>query len=143
MKKLTTKQELFCRAFVETGEQTTAYRRCYNCDTMLTTSVHAKAYELMKLVHIRYRINELMEEHAKRHRLTVDDLIDQLEEARQLAVQTSQPSSMIAATMGSAKLLGLDKPVPDDDEKGQELNINFSVSSPVDDIKVTVGKPKE
>lgn len=110
---------------------------------MLSTTVNTKAYELRVLGHITDRIDELMQEHAERHKLTVDDLIDQLEEARQMAIKTEQSSSMISATMGSAKLLGLDKPAPDGDDEGQELTINFSVSAPVGEIKVTKGKPKD
>lgn len=143
MKKLTIKQEKFCMAFVETGDQSEAYRRSYNAINMLPASINNKAYVLRNKVDIRSRIDELMDELKDKYDLTMHDLIAQLEEARQLALSIEQPASMISATMGSAKLLGLDKPVPDDDEKGQKLDINFSVSSPVDDIKVTVGKPKE
>ena len=142
MKKLTVKQEKFCMAFVETGDQSEAYRRAYDAENMSPTNINSKAYLLKANGYIAARIDELMAELQQRHRKTMDDLLDDLEEARTLAAQTSQPSSMIAATMGSAKLLGLDKPAPDDDEKGQELNINFSVSDAVGDIKVTTGKPK-
>tara|TARA_R110000850_G_scaffold11976_4_gene40712 strand:- start:2715 stop:3146 length:432 start_codon:yes stop_codon:yes gene_type:complete len=143
MKKLTVKQEKFCMAFVETGEQSEAYRRSYNAKNMLPSTVNKKSYELMKVGHVAARIAELLQGLRVAHRKTMDDLLADLDEARALAISIEQPASMISATMSSAKLLGLDKPAPDDDEKGQELNINFSVSSPVDDIKVTVGKPKE
>ena len=143
MKKLTVKQEKFCMAFVETGDYSEAYRRSYDAKNMSLPTINKRSSELNKNGYISGRIEELMAELQQRHRKTMDDLLADLEEARTLAAQTSQPSSMIAATMGSAKLLGLDKPAPDDDEKGQELNINFSVSTPVDEVKVTVGKPAE
>ena len=47
-------------------------------------------------------------------RLTLDDLIEQLEQARQMAIEERKPTAMIQATVTTAKLLGLDKPVVKD-----------------------------
>lgn len=44
-------------------------------------------------------------------RLTLDDLLDQLEQARQMAIEERKPTAMIQATATMAKLIGLDKPV--------------------------------
>ncbi|MGE6341381.1 hypothetical protein [Psychrobacter sp. NPDC078929] len=44
-------------------------------------------------------------------RLTLDDLLDQLEQARQMAIEERKPTAMIQATATMAKLTGLDKPV--------------------------------
>ena len=44
-------------------------------------------------------------------RLTLDDLLEQLEQARQIAIDDRKPSAMIQATATMAKLTGLDKPV--------------------------------
>lgn len=49
-------------------------------------------------------------------RLTLDDLLDQLEQARQMAIEERKPTAMIQATVTTAKLLGLDKGVTDDNE---------------------------
>lgn len=43
--------------------------------------------------------------------LTLDDLLEQLEQARQMAIEERKPTAMIQATVTTAKLLGLDKPV--------------------------------
>ena len=43
--------------------------------------------------------------------LTLDDLLNQLEQARQMAIEERKPTAMIQATVTTAKLLGLDKPV--------------------------------
>ena len=137
--KLTIKQEKFALKYVETGNATESYRYAYNSTTGAAKSVTEQASRVLACVNVSARVKELMKELKEEYNLTMGDLIGQLEEARQLAREISQPASMISATMGSAKLLGLDKPAADD-EKGQELNINFSVSNPVDDIKVTVGK---
>lgn len=59
-------------------------------------------------------------------RLTLDDLLDQLEQARQMAIEERKPSAMIQATATMAKLTGLDKPVMKDvysDNKPVVFNI--------------------
>nr|WP_181716838.1 hypothetical protein [Psychrobacter sp.]QJS05417.1 phage small subunit terminase [Psychrobacter sp.] len=43
-------------------------------------------------------------------RLTVDDLLDQLEQARQIAIDDRKPSAMIQATAMMAKMTGHDRP---------------------------------
>lgn len=58
---------------------------------------------------VRARLAELQERAAVRAELTLADIIDELEEARQVALTaaTPQSGSAVAATMGKAKLLGL------------------------------------
>ena len=41
--------------------------------------------------------------------LTLTDILDELEAARQMAIEERKPASMIQASMAKAKLLGLDK----------------------------------
>lgn len=109
---LTMKQEKFCMVYVETGNASEAYRQSYNCSNMKPESINNKAYELLKKVEITARLDELRGEHAKRHNLTIDDLITELEEARKAALSAMvvQSSASVAATMSKAKLLGfLDK----------------------------------
>lgn len=98
--------------YVETGNASEAYRQSYNCSNMKPESINNKAYELLKNVVITARLDELRGEHAKRHNLTIDDLITELEEARKAALSAMvvQSSASVAATMSKAKLLGfLDK----------------------------------
>jgi hypothetical protein len=44
---------------------------------------------------------------AVRAELTIASLLDELEEARKLALKHRQPSAAVQATMGKAKILGL------------------------------------
>lgn len=110
---LTPKQEAFALAYVETGNASEAYRRAYNAGKMKPDSVNRKAKELLDNGKITARVAELQAGHADRHKLTVDDLLRELEEARQAALtaETAQSSAAVAATMGKAKLLGMDKQV--------------------------------
>lgn len=109
---LTMKQEKFCMVYIETGNASEAYRQSYNCSNMKPESINRKAHEVLENVNVTARIDELKELHAKRHNLTIDDLITELEEARKAALSAMvvQSSASVAATMSKAKLLGfLDK----------------------------------
>lgn len=113
MKNLTVKQEKFSLAYVETGNASEAYRQAYNAEGMKPETVHRKASELLADGKITARIAELQADHQARHNITVDDLLDELEEARQMAKDNGNSSAMVTATMGKAKLLGLDKQIID------------------------------
>lgn len=115
MSNLTLKQEAFCQAYIETGNASEAYRKAYQAEGMKPEVVNVKAVELLKNGKVSVRVDELKGEHRDRHNLTVDDLIRELEEARQAALgaETPQSSAAVGATMGKAKLLGLDKLIVD------------------------------
>lgn len=110
---LTIKQEAFCQAYIETGNASEAYRTAYAADKMKTDSVNRKAKELIDNGKIAARVAELRGEIKARHNVTVDSLIAELEEARKaaLSAETPQSSAAVAATMGKAKLTGLDKQI--------------------------------
>ena len=107
--RLTIKQERFCMVYVETGNASEAYRQAYNAENMKEASINVNASKLLTDAKIALRIKELKSGHTKRHELTIDDLVKQLEEARQVALTLENPqcSAAISATMGTAKLLGL------------------------------------
>ena len=109
--KLTIKQEKFCNLYIELGNASEAYRQSYNCEKMKPESVNIKAFELLNNGKITLRIEELRSELAERHDITKDTLITELEEARQIAKETAKAASMVSATMGKARILGLDKQV--------------------------------
>ncbi len=109
--KLTIKQEKFANLYIELGNASEAYRQSYNCEKMKPESVNIKAFELLNNGKVTLRVDELRNELAKRHDITKDTLIIELEEARQMAKDTAKASSMVSATMGKARILGLDKQV--------------------------------
>lgn len=49
-------------------------------------------------------------------KMSIDDLMNELDDARLTARAKGQASAMVAATMSKAKLLGLDKGVTDADD---------------------------
>lgn len=108
---LTIKQEKFAQLVVELGDNSKAYRGAYDAGRMKPESVHRKARELIENVKVAARIDQLRAEAATAHRCTVDSLLRELEEARVSALnrETPQCGAAVAATMGKAKLCGLDK----------------------------------
>lgn len=61
MRRLTTKQERFCQAYIQAPSATAAYLEVYNCQNMKPQTVNRKATELKNLGIISARISELQE----------------------------------------------------------------------------------
>ncbi|HHD7737785.1 TPA: terminase small subunit [Providencia rettgeri] len=109
---LTLKQEAFCQAYIENkGNASEAYRAAYAAGKMKSETVNKRASELLANGEITGRVAELQQEHRTKHDVTVSGLLEELEEARQkaLTAETPQASAAVAATMGKARLTGLDK----------------------------------
>ena len=104
---LTPKQEAFCRAYIETGNASEAYRRAYDAANMKPATVNRKAVELLENGKVTARLTEYRLAAQERHEVTLDSLVQELEQARVLAMAKEAPSAAIAASMGKAKLLGL------------------------------------
>lgn len=129
---LTPKQEKFCMVYIETGNASEAYRQAYDCKNMKPESVNRKAKDLVDKVNIAARIEELREGLAKRHEVTVDKLIGKLESAYKLAMETIKPGQAVAAVMGQAKLLGLDKQIIDHTSSDGSMTPVVATMSPIE-----------
>lgn len=120
--KLTAKEEKFCLE-VATGvdefdkpiSYAEAYRRAYNAGKMKPDTVDVKASQMMAKDKIAVRVRNLRDNIAKKAAITVESLLNELEEARQAALnaETVQSSAAVSATMSKAKLLGMDKQLVD------------------------------
>jgi phage terminase small subunit len=140
---LNPKQEKFAQLYVQLGNASEAYRQAYS-STAKPESVNVNASKLLSETKVSLRVEEIREALRANHGITLQNLLDELEEARKaaLAAETAQSSAAVNATMSKAKLLGFDKPENrKDDEKPQPLNITFEVRQPVADVSVTNAKP--
>ena len=110
---LTPKQEKFCLEYLETGNASEAYRRAYDAENMNSASINRQAFDCLENPKIAARLSELRAPIVEAYQMTVMDLVKEFEEARQAALgaETPQASAAVSATMGKAKLLGLDKQV--------------------------------
>ena len=132
---LTQKQENFCLKYVECGNASEAYRHAYNAENMKPASIHVRASELLSDSKVSVRVEELKKQHAERHRLTVDDLLAELEEARRLALDTEAPAPAVSATMGKAKLLGMDKQIIDHQSSDGSMSPKDSSAAVIEALK--------
>lgn len=80
------------------------------------------ASRLLSNVDVQLRVSELQNRGAERAELTVEALLDELEEARTLAAELKQPAAMVAASMGKGKVAGL---IIDKAEKGKPGDFDF------------------
>ncbi len=105
---LTEKQEAACQAYIECGgNQSEAYRQSYNAENMTQKSIWEKASELFANVKVRERVIELQADHAERHKVTIDSITSELNESKELAIETKQSAAMTTAIMSKAKIHGL------------------------------------
>lgn len=106
------KHEKFCQVWFECGNKSEAYRQSHpNAANWKDATIHKRASELSLQGEIQGRLDQLKEKALKDHGVTIASLIEELDEARTLAMTTDTPqtSSAISATMNKAKLVGLDK----------------------------------
>ena len=115
MNKLTTKQEKFCKNFIETGNASEAYRRSYECEKMKGPTINRKAVALLDNNKIATRVGELQLNLQKKFEVTVESLSKELDEDRQLARSLGQPGAAISALNVKARIHGLDKQVVSND----------------------------
>jgi len=105
--ELTPKQEKFAQKYIELGNAAEAYRIAYDAGGMKPVTIRRKAAELLEHGNVSAHIARLRATHQERHLVTVDSITTELEEARRMALDTTQPSAAISASMGKAKLHGL------------------------------------
>jgi phage terminase small subunit len=74
-------------------------------------SMSSMASRLWRAPAMQEYADELRAEMRERFMVTVESLLEELEEARQVGRGTKSAGPMVAATMGKAKLAGLDKQI--------------------------------
>jgi len=112
---LTPKQAAFCRAYQQTGNASEAYRRAYDAEKMKPGNIRRKAQEVLKHRSVAAELERLNQQTKREHGVTIESLLRELEEARQLALANGQASAAVTATMGKGKLAGVFSGKPDDD----------------------------
>lgn len=83
---LTPKQEKFCQLYIELRNASEAYRQSYDCQDMKPESINRLAKKELDKIKIRSRVDVLQQEHRQRHNLTVDNIIADLQEYRDICM---------------------------------------------------------
>lgn len=108
---LTPKQEAFACAYVETGNAAEAYRRAYDVDPNARDEwIRVEGCQLLDHPNVSLRVEELQRELAEIRKFTRLKAMEELDEARELALREKQGSAAIKATEVKIKMLGLDAP---------------------------------
>lgn len=108
---LNVREEEFCIEFVKHGNASEAYRVAFKPAPKHKQSIHEMASKLLAKDKVSTRILKIRRDIYARRMLTLEDLLEEYEEAREIGKATAMASAMVAATTGKAKLLGLDKQV--------------------------------
>lgn len=120
-RKLTAKQARFKDEYlIDNNATQAAIRAGYSKKT-----AKSQGQRLLTNVDIAAAIKVGQKDIAKRNGLTIDDILDELEEARKIAKEEGKGAPMVAASMGKAKLLGL---IVDKAETKTEGNISIDIS---------------
>jgi len=104
----TSKQESAAQRYVENGgNRSEAYRHAYDAENMSEKAMFVEASRLFQNPVVALKVLELQAEHRERHKVTVDTITTELDEAKKLAKDEKQPAAMTGAIMGKAKIHGL------------------------------------
>lgn len=105
---MTPKQADFVRLYIELGNASEAYKRAYN-STGKPNTLHRKANDLLKHPEVKKELETIKAQAQVRNQVTIDSILQELEQARQAALKADTPqcSAAVTATMSKAKLLGL------------------------------------
>jgi hypothetical protein len=117
-KPMSQKEQGFVNAIVSGKPDLEAYDSCYSTKGQ-EKNRRNDCYRLKKRPNVAKAIRMGQEKLARISGITADSLMIELEEARQVSKKESNGTGMTAATMGKAKLCGLDKLVviiPDADK---------------------------
>ena len=136
-KTLTPKESAFARLYVETGNATEAYRQAYDHNGNDATACRG-AHDVLHRPTVEAYVAGLQAEHRTRHNVTVDRLTEELEIARQLALQNKSASAAVSATMGKARLHGL---LVDKQEQIQRPSVSFQMILPKADEEDSLEQP--
>ncbi|MEL6646634.1 MAG: terminase small subunit [Pseudomonadota bacterium] len=108
--ELTPKQAAFARAFFETGNAAEAYRQAYDVVQDAKDGwLYVEASQLLDHPKVALKLEELRKEADKLSIFTRTQALEELEEARQLALKEKQASAAVSAVSSKAKLFGLDR----------------------------------
>jgi Terminase small subunit len=100
------RHEKFIREYLKTDfNGAEAYRRVYPRHRPDIACVSAS--QLLRVPKVKARLREVQEAIIKRSDITVDKILTEYEDARQLAIAQQKPEAMLNASEKKAKLVGL------------------------------------
>lgn len=105
--KLTAKQEAFAQQIVKGATAVAAYRLAYDCSGMVPSTIYSNASRLLANSKVAALVTTAKARTISKSVLTTENIIEELEEARKMALRLEQPQAVVAASMAKAKVAGL------------------------------------
>ena len=106
------RHEVFVQKWHETGNKTQSWIYAYpdKAEKWKSETINNEAYKLSKRTDILTRYEELKQETATTHGITIESLLSELDEIKALAMtaETPQCSAAVTSVMSKARLTGLD-----------------------------------
>ena len=109
MGNLTLKQVRFIEEYAKCGVGVEAARRAGYAQPENAAS------KVMQSSAVKAELDKIRKKAMSKAQISLEKLLAELEEARQLALSKEAAAAMVSASMGKAKLLGLDKPKSEDE----------------------------
>ena len=103
--KLTLKQETFVNALLETGNQSQAYRRAYECANMSRGAIDVEASKLTRHPKVSLRLRQFRESKTAEAILTLEAHMSELQRLRDAAKSVGQLSAAITAEVKRGELM--------------------------------------
>jgi phage terminase small subunit len=104
---LTSKQEAFCLAYIETGNASEAYRRAYNAAKMKPETVNRNAKALIDNNKIATRLSEIRKPAVDAAQITLESHLQRLQDLSIAAEKAGQLSAAINAEVARGKAAGI------------------------------------
>lgn len=109
---LTEKQEAFTCHYFQEGNAAAAYRHAYDvAENARNEWIYVEACQLLDNPKVAIRLQELRDQAERLSIFTREKALQELEEARALAVNCEMPAAAVSAISGKVKLCGFDKPI--------------------------------
>lgn len=105
--KLTKKQEDFLRIYLKTKSPKEAYKQAFDVKSMSDQLCAVEGNKLLQHPKITLRLRQSHEKVIEKTGVTIESILAELEEARQMGKAKENSSAMTQATMGKAKVRGL------------------------------------
>ncbi len=152
MAKLTSKEESFAQAYIfHKNDSIEAYRNSEYSQKLTPDNMSVQAYKLLKKPHINLRIEELQKEADKIAKesftISVKQRLEWLKEITEAGLETfcdvqgNKRREGLGAARSAIETMNTMLGVNDDSsESAQPLSITFSVSNPVNEVKIINAK---
>lgn len=118
---LTEKQQIFVAEYVKTGNASLSARAAgYSLKT-----AYSQGARLLKYPEIATEIKKHRTQAVKKAKVTLEETIDELNQALALAMSTVKPSAAVSAIMAKAKLAGLLDKDRDSEENAEPFEVKI------------------